>query len=271
MNMLTISIFLAGLLLKQKKQLKEATNIDRESILNSTKVNNKKSNRKLTWISKYDPRLPNKSRIIHDNLHLLHSNENNIAIFPNGSIISSNRRRKNLRDIYKPTVPRYGLITNTTPTDPGFFVCNRKCDTCAHSRDTKFIQSPWDGRKWYIRKNLTCTTKNVVYVLYCKEHPKAMYVGSTKNLKSRWAGHKSDCKLGYTKKCAVSKHIKADDHPVDAQLNFLQIIAIESVYDEQQLLARETWWQCHLGTIFDGLNIRKDLQSMIKFKNRIQY
>ena len=256
---------------KTKKQLKEATNIDRESILNSTKVNNKKGNRKLTWISKYDPRLPNKSKIIHDNLHLLHSNENNISIFPNGSIISSNRRRKNLRDIYKPTVPRYGFTTNTTPTDPGFFVCNKKCDTCAHSRDTKFIQSPWDGRKWYIRQNLTCTTKNVIYVLCCKEHPKAMYVGSTKNLKSRWAGHKSDCKLGYTKKCAVSKHIKADDHPVDAQLNFLQIIAIESVNDEQKLLARETWWQCHLGTIFEGLNIRKDLQSMIKFKNRVQY
>ena len=46
---------------------------------------------------------------------------------------------------------------------------------------------------------------------------------------------------------------------------------IESVNDEQKLLSRETWWQCHLGTIFDGLNIRKDLQSMIKFKNRIQY
>ena len=98
-----------------------------------------------------------------------------------------------------------------------------------------------------------------------------MYVGSTKNLKLRWAGHKSDCKLGYTKKCAVSKHLRAEDHPVDAQLKFLDIIAIESVDNEKQLLARETWWQCHLGTIFDGLNIRKDLQSMIKFKNRVQY
>ena len=58
---------------------------------------------------------------------------------------------------------------------------------------------------------------------------------------------------------------------MDAQLKFLDIIAIESVDNEKQLLARETWWQCHLGTIFDGLNIRKDLQSMIKFKNRIQY
>ena len=81
----------------------------------------------------------------------------------------------------------------------------------------------------------------------------------------------SNLEWPYTKKCAVSKHIKADDHPVDAQLNFLQIIAIESVNDEQKLLARETWWQCHLGTIFEGLNIRKDLQSMIKFKNRVQY
>ena len=98
-----------------------------------------------------------------------------------------------------------------------------------------------------------------------------MYVGSSINLKKRWAGHKSDCKLGHTKKCAVAKHIKADEHPVDAQFKFLEIIAIESVEDEKQLLARETWWQCHLGTIFEGINIRRDFQSMVKYNNRVQF
>ena len=256
---------------KVKYQLREATNIDRESILKSDRVsNNSTKNKKSTWISKHDPRLPNKSKIIHENLHLLYSNVKNISIFPKGSIISSNRRRKNLRDIYKPTVPRSRPATNV-PTVPGFFTCNSRCDTCFHSRDTTFIQSPWDGKKWYIRQNITCTTKNVIYVLCCKIHPKAMYIGSSINLKKRWAGHKSDCKLGQTKKCAVAKHIKADVHPVDAQFKFLEIIAIESVEDEKQLLARETWWQCHLGTIFEGINIRKDFQSMVKYNNRVQF
>ena len=203
-------------------------------------------------------------------MNILYSNEKNCTIFPKNSIISANRRLKNLRDIYKPTVPRSRPVT-TEIKPPGFFTCKRRCDTCAHSSDTKFIQSPWDGRKWYIRQNLTCTTKNVIYIVYCKEHPRGMYVGSTTNLKLRWAGHKSDCKLGYTKKCSVAKHVKAVDHPTDPQVNFLGIVAIESVKNEEQLLARETWWQCHLGTIFEGLNIRRDLQSMVKFNNRIQF
>ena len=254
---------------KVKHQLKEATNIDRESILKSTRQKNN-NNKKSAWISRHDPRLPNKSNIINANLNLLYSNDKNSLIFPRGSIISANRRRKNLRDIYKPTVPRPRSAT-TVLKPPGFYTCNKRCDTCAHSRDTKFIQSPWDGRKWYIKQNLTCTSKNVVYVVCCKEHPKAMYVGSSTNLKLRWAGHKSDSKLGYTKKCAVAKHVRAVNHPVDPQANFLEIIAIESVNEENQLLARETWWQCHLGTIFEGLNIRKDLQSMVRFKNRVQF
>ena len=72
-------------------------------------------------------------------------------------------------------------------------------------------------------------------------------------------------------KCSVAKHVNAIPHPNDPQALFLQIFAIESVDHEDKLLSRETWWQCNLGTIFEGLNIRKDLQSMLKFKNRIQF
>ena len=181
-------------------------------------------------------------------------------------------KEKNLRDIYKPTVPRIDTRSVTNDDDePGFFICNKKCDTCAHSVNTKFIQSPWDGRKWYIRQKINCTTKNVVYAIRCRLHPKAVYIGSTINLKTRWAGHKSDSKLNRSLKCAVAKHMKALEHPNDPQVNCLQIFAIEAVSDEEKLLSRETWWQCNLGTIFEGLNIRKDLQSMVKFQNRIQY
>ena len=46
---------------KVKHQLKEATNIDRESILKSDRVSkNSTKNKKSMWISKHDQRLPNK-------------------------------------------------------------------------------------------------------------------------------------------------------------------------------------------------------------------
>ena len=73
-----------------------------------------------------------------------------------------------------------------------FFVCNKKCDdTCAHSENTEFIQSPWDCRKWYIRQKIYFTTINVVlHAIRCYLHPKAVYIGSTTNLNTKWAGHR---------------------------------------------------------------------------------
>ena len=84
-------------------------------------------------------------------------------------------------------------------------------------------------------------------------------VGSTKNLKLRWANHKLDVKLKRVNKCSVAHHVHAMDHSNDITFSYLQIFAIEAVSDETCLLRRETWWQCNLGTIFKGLNVRKDI------------
>ena len=111
----------------------------------------------------------------------------------------------------------------------------------------------------------------MVYLIRCKFHKNACYVGSTKNLKLRWANHKSDAKLKRVNKCSVAHYVHAMDHPNDITFSYLQIFAIEAVSDEIYLVRRETWWQCNLGTIFKGLNVTKDIQSMMKSNIRTLY
>ena len=96
----------------------------------------------------------------------------------------------------------------------------------------------WDQRKWKIWGHLTCSTPNVVYLIRCKLHKNACYVGSTKNFKLRWANHKSDVKLKRVNKCSVAHHVHVMDHPNDITFSCLQIFAIEAVSDETCLLSR---------------------------------
>ena len=215
----------------------------------------------------HDPRLPPKSKIIKKHLHLLHLNPNKKK-FPNRMLIAADRRRKNLRELYKPSTPSR-TFTLATTKQPGFWRCNRRCDTCAHSKEVTTITSPWDNRRWSIRQHLTCTTQNVVYVLQCELHPDSLYVGSTTNLKLRWANHKSDIKLRKVTKCRVAHHVATSIHPNDANLRFLKIFPVETVTTEDRLLDRELFWQANLGTVFNGLNHRRDLE-MAK-QQRIQY
>ena len=104
----------------------------------------------------------------------------------------------------------------------------------------------------------------MIYIVKCKIHPDDWYVGSTKNLKLRWANHKSDVKLQKIHKCNVAKHVWATPHPISENWEFLQIMAIDTVEDEEKLLERKTYWACNLGTIFQGLNTRQEIRTIRK-------
>jgi len=250
-----------------KKELERGATKNRDKLLLQQR---KKKLKKLAWVTTYDPRVPSKSQIIKRNLQLLYTDSINRTIFPPKSIISADRRRRNLSEIYKPTVPNrfpfHGPLQQ-----PGFYRCKNKCDTCAHAEDITFFVSPWDGRTWHIRQHITCTTENVIYVLKCKLHPQELYIGSTKNLKRRWANHKSDIKLNKCKKCKVVQHVVEKQHPKDSECSFLQIFPVEAVKDPTHLLRRELWWQTNVGTLITGLNTRNDFQSMLLFRNRILF
>ena len=148
----------------------------------------------------------------------------------------------------------------------GFYKCSKKCDLCKHSGERKVIKSLWDGRSWVIRDQMNCNTKNVIYIVECDIHKKFMYVGSTVDLKKRWANHKSDSKLKKSKKCHVAKHFNEVDHP---NIDCIKITPIEIVRNINNMARRELYWQANLGTFEIGCNDRKDIPTVLK--NRIQY
>ena len=246
------------------REIRQGASRDREDLL---KEKPQKQKKKIAWITTHDPRLPPKTAIIKSHLHLLHANPDNVDIFPKGMVVAADKKRRNLAEMYMPTIPkRTKPIIPDEP--PGFFPCF-KCDTCRHSEKTKGFRSPWDGRRWQIRQHITCRTKAVIYLLRCRIHPDLWYVGSTKDLRRRWAGHKSDVKLKRTSRCKMAEHVHTCHHPQDPQFGFLYIVPIEAVKREDDLLSRETYWQANLGTLFTGLNCRSDLNTVLH--HRIQY
>ena len=251
--------------------LESGANINRKECF---VVKNKTKNpKKIAWITLFDPRLPNKSKIINKNIEILHSNPINKDIFPKKMLIAADRRRKNIGEIYKPSVPsiRDNTVTSlhSSSTDKGFFTCNKKCDSCRHSQSRKTFTSRFDNKTWSIRDNLSCSTSNVIYIVECKTHADFLYVGSTTNFKKRWANHKSDSKLKKTTKCIVAKHYADLVHPSGGDLDCLIITPIEAVRNVNRLAYREFFWQARLGTFQTGGNERKDMMKVLK--NRVQY
>ena len=243
---------------KALRAIKKGASKNRQDILCEKP---KKRNKKIAWITTHDPRVPSKDSIIQKNLHLLHADPNNLDIFPRSALVAADRKRKNLGQMFMPTVPRRTKIE--APKDPpGFYPCDR-CDTCRHSEQTTSFTSPWDGRRWKIRQHITCTTKGVVYLLRCRLHPDLWYIGSTTDLHRRWAGHKSDIKLKRRTRCKMADHVHSTDHPSDPHFNFMYIVPIEIVKNENHLLAREIYWQANTGALFVGLNRRNDLNSAL--------
>ena len=61
---------------------------------NRQKQPRKKREKKIAWVSTYDPRVASKTAITNKNIHLLYANAVNKEIFPPRTIISADKTRK---------------------------------------------------------------------------------------------------------------------------------------------------------------------------------
>jgi hypothetical protein len=252
-------------------------NVDstRNEFLKAKKINRrdllfgeKKSKRKgiSAWSTRWDPRIPSKGKIIHEYENILYSDPTCEKVFPKGSIIPCNRRLKNMAEIIKLTIPNR-FPDHGPDQEKGYFTCNR-CDLCKHApTNTKNFKSPWDGRKWFIRKHITCLTKNVIYLVICKMHENCWYVGSTENIRRRWSKHKSDWVNG-NRTCTLATHGQDVQHPADPQLEFVTILPIDFTKKKADLLNCEVWWQENIGVHRFGLNKRNDLATVSRRRKK---
>ena len=187
---------------------------------------------KAYWVMPYDPRVPRPSEIINKHFDIIRQDPVANSIFPRSKVVGATKRLKNLSELISPTLPK-DLRSDSTnhpsfphddppdhPDDPpdhpdnkfGCFKCRKavlgnSCDFCSHLDETDSVTSVVNGRRFAIRKHLSHDTPHFWFVYLITDTVcMKQYVGSTINLKSRWANHKSDCNSRKSLSTGLAKH-----------------------------------------------------------------
>ena len=121
-------------------------------------------------MTEFHPRDPNVSEIINKHKHLLETDDTLKQLFPKNSIIFTNKRGRNLQDLLTRANP-YNIKSDLLDLNVhGYKKCGKKCDSCNNFVDeTSFVISKAIGRKYWIRRDSICTTKNAIYLAYLNE------------------------------------------------------------------------------------------------------
>ena len=240
------------------KQIQRAANIPRRLAL-QTKDMNKPT--RVPFITTFNPSLPHISNIIKKHYHLLHSSDRCKKVFPNLPVVAF-RRSPNLRDL----LVSAKLSSNSTNPHPqlpsGSYRCGKNCATCPYISDGLTNYTFFStGETRPIKSNLTCETKNLIYMIQ-GNRCNLQYIGETKRrLKDRFNEHRRTIDNPNTK----SKPTTAAEHFLTAPnhtANDMQLIPIEKVYSNRDSIrkAREAFLISKGRTLAPhGLNIREEM------------
>ena len=174
----------------------------------------------------FNPSLPNISNIIKKHYNLLLSSDRCKKAFPHLPVVAF-RRSNNLRDLLV-TAKLSSKSTNPHPQLPsGSFRCGKNCATCPYISDGftnyTFFST---GETLPIKSNLTCETKNLIYMIQCNRC-NLQYIEETKRrLKDRFNEHRRtiDNPNNISKPTTVAEHfLSAPNHTATD----LQLIPIE--------------------------------------------
>ena len=165
--------------------------INREDALQ--RVERKKTTGKLTFVSKFDPRLPDVNAIVKRHFNLMIDTDSYLKrVFTDGVQVAYARHR-NLRDLL--CRAKLYLVINETGRSArlltGWKRCMNNCMTCKYSRDMKSFKCTATGETINIIQKISCTDSNIIYVIECLLCRK-QYVGRTSGqFRVRMNAHRS--------------------------------------------------------------------------------
>ena len=134
---------------------------------------------------------------------------------------------------------------------------------CHYVTPSKTHTSGVTGETFPIKSSITCTTKNVIYDIWCDRcrnsaaaNPGAdQYTGKTENTAAeRFTGHRSEVNTGKLFK-AVANHFNSPGH----KLSHMRFLPFEVVHngDPTLLASREQFWIDKKKTFEIGINRQK--------------
>ena len=170
-----------------------------------------------------------------------------IAAFTVGRNLKSLLVRSKLSDL--PITENNNNFNNRT----GYKKCtSTRCNLCKYyTKETNLIQSTSTKQNFYIKHELTCTSKNVIYLLTCNKC-KVQYVGETgQAARDRFNNHKSS--INTNRATPVSVHFNSIPHE-PSDLNFIPIEKLPNNNKTDRLRAEKIWTK-RLRTFYPwGLN-----------------
>lgn len=217
---------------------------------------------RLNCIIQYSPLAATFQTVIQKHWHVIQSDPTLTCFTSPPRVVL--KRPPNLRNMlvraYQP--PKTPHFLRQLPS--GNYRCNN-CIQCNFTYKTKSFSHPYTGKSYNIKGVISCSTKNVIYMLKC---PCGLaYIGkTTRPLKTRITEHRSNIR-NHDHKSPVARHFTQFSHTVSS----LKYIGIEQITPPRRggdvnalLLKREAYWIYTLNTLVPrGLNEEFDLRPFL--------
>ena len=205
---------------------------------------------KCVFVTKYNYRVRDIASIICEHRVIIDTDERASEILPKNSIQVAYSKGANLKELLAPSNPYRGV----EHVGRGCIKCTAKiCDCCKHFLvPGGSFSSAVTGRVFSIRKTLTCTSVNVLYLAQCVACS-LQGVASTHNFKPQLANYKSHMKHR-RRTCGVVNHfidVRGGEH------SNLKFMLIDNNNDEVKRKCENFW----IGTLLinlRGLNTSHD-------------
>ena len=154
----------------------------------------------IAFVSTHNPNNMEVFSKLHNNLDIIRQDKRLGQLLKKTKIIKSKRQPQNLKKIL--TSARF----TTTTKIPTVSKCNdKRCGTCPYLKEGSMFTFE-NGQQFHVKSNLSCKSKNVVYVISC-DNCNLTYIGQTTNLQNRITVHKQQIRDENLRHLKVSKHI----------------------------------------------------------------
>ena len=212
----------------------KARSIDKTEL---RKVKEKTQNNILPFISTFNPKNPNAFKLIQQHIPILMKDKKMKDILQTHRFIKSQRQSKSLKMIL--TRAEF----KTTYTSPSVKKCDRhNCGTCHYLNEGPSITFA-NGKTFTVKHNITCSSKNLIYVITCSGCHK-QYIGQTGNsLQQRVTIHKQHIRQPQYSKLYVSDHIRQCAKSYDPMFTIFPFYKCYDNINEQQRLLKEQYFQ----------------------------
>ena len=227
--------------------IQKARSIPRKEALK--KVYRENTSPRPVFIINFDPRLPSISGIVNKHWRTMVQDPRLKEIFPQPPLVAY-KRPPNIKDkIIRAKVPK-PTISRAKRTIPGMKRC-LNCGVCPFINEGKTVKSTSNNMKVDINTSVSCTSRNVVYLIGCKKCTQ-QYIGETeRTVKERFLEHKGYVTSKVTNK-ATGEHFNQKGH----SFSDMTVTVIEKIFNQnpQYRKQREKMWINRFNTKYKGLN-----------------